>query len=84
MRVEGITTDSGPRFQVSDAYNPSRIFATSENLVGTTGWTEQHAELTTFADTRLLLVRVVRSVSNKLDNQITGTVRVDDVRLVPE
>jgi hypothetical protein len=84
MRVEGITTDSGPRFQVSDAYNPGRIFATSENLVGTTGWTEQHAELTTFADTRLLLVRVVRSVSNKLDNQITGTVRVDDVRLVPE
>jgi len=84
MRVQGVTTDSGPRFQVSDAYNASRIFATSEDLVGTSGWTEQHAELTTSADTRLLLVRVVRSVSNKLDNQITGTVWIDDVRLVPE
>jgi len=69
---------------VSDAYNPSRIFTTSENLVGTSGWTEQRAEFTTFADTRLLLVRVLRPVSNKLDNQIAGTVRIDDVRLAPE
>jgi hypothetical protein len=81
MRVQGITTDSGPRFQVCDAYNMGNIFVSSESLVGTAGWSEQHAEFTTIADTRLLLVRVVRPVSNKLDNQIAGIVWVDDVRL---
>jgi hypothetical protein len=84
MRVREITTDSGPRFQVCDAYNMSKIFVSSENLVGTSDWSEQHAEFTTLADTRLLLLRVVRSVSNKLDNQIAGTVWIDDVRLISE
>ena len=84
MRVQGITTDSGLRFQVRDAYSMGNIFLSSENLVGTSGWSEQHAEFTTFADTRLLLVRVVRSVSGKLDNQIAGTVWIDDVRLASE
>jgi hypothetical protein len=84
MRVQGITTDSGPRFQVHDAYNMGNIFVSSEKLVGTSGWSEQRAEFTTLADTRLLLVRVVRPVSDKLDNQIAGTVWIDDVRLSSE
>jgi len=47
MRLQGITTDSGLRFQVRDAYNMDNIFVSSENLVGTSGWLEQHAEFTT-------------------------------------
>ena len=81
MRVQGITTDSGLRLQVCDAYNMGNIFVTSENLVGTSGWSEQHAEFTTFVDTRLLLVRVIRPASDKLDNQIAGTAWIDDIRL---
>ena len=84
MRLQGTTTDSGLRFQVRDAYNMDNIFVSSENLVGTSGWLEQHAEFTTLPDTRLLLLRVVRPVSTKLDNQIAGTVWIDDVRLAPE
>jgi hypothetical protein len=84
MRVQDITTDSGPRFQACDAYDMGNIFVSSENLVGTSGWSEQHAEFTTLPDTRLLLLRVVRSVSNKLDNQIAGAVWIDDVRLISE
>jgi hypothetical protein len=59
------------------------LFAATENLVGTSGWSEQRAEFTTAADTRLLLVRVVRPVSNKLDNRIGGAVWIDGVRLGP-
>jgi hypothetical protein len=81
MRAQGITTDSGLRFQVCDAYNMGNIFVSSENLVGTSGWLEQSAEFTTFPDTRLLLLRLIRPVSTKLDNQIAGTVWIDDVRL---
>jgi hypothetical protein len=81
MRVLGITTDSGLGLQVCDAYNMGNIFVSSENLVGTSGWSEQHAEFATFADTRLLLVRVIRPASGKLDNQIAGAVWIDDIRL---
>jgi hypothetical protein len=81
MRVHGITTDSGLGLQVCDAYNLGNIFVSSENLVGTSGWSEQHAEFATFADTRLLLVRVIRPASGKLDNQIAGAVWIDDIRL---
>jgi hypothetical protein len=84
MRVQGITTDSGLRFQVCDAYNMGNIFVSSENLVGTSGWLEQSAEFTTLPDTRLLLLRLIRPVSTKLDNQIAGTVWIDDVRLARE
>jgi hypothetical protein len=84
MRVQGITTDSGPRFQVCDAYDRGKIFVSTENLVGTSDWSEQHTAFTTLADTRLVLLRVVRSVSNKLDNQIAGTVWIDDVRVAAE
>ena len=84
MRVLGITTQSGIRFQVCDAHNLGNIFVSSENLVGTSGWSKQQAEFTTSADTRLVLVRVVRPGSGKLDSQIAGTVWIDDVRLATE
>jgi len=84
MRVQGITTDSGPRLQVCDAYNFGHLFAATENLVGTSGWSEQHPEFTTSADTRLLLVRVVRPVSSKLDTRIGGTIWIDNVQLKAE
>jgi hypothetical protein len=84
MRVQGITTDSGLRFQLCDAYKMSNVFVLSENLVDTSDWSEEHAEFTTLADTHLLLLRVVRPVSTKLDNRIAGTVWIDDVRLAPE
>ena len=81
MRTEGISTDSGGKFQVCDAYNPGDLFASTENLVGTHGWSEEHAEFTTHGNTRLLLVRVARPMSLKLDNKIAGTVWVDGVSL---
>jgi hypothetical protein len=81
MRVQGITTDSGLRLEVRDAYNMRNPLVSTENLVGTSGWSEQRGVFTTLADTHLLLVRLVRPASDKLDNQITGTAWIDDVNL---
>jgi hypothetical protein len=53
-------------------------------MVGTSGWFSQQLEFETNADTRLLIVRVARPPSNKLDNQISGTVWIDRVSLIPE
>jgi tetratricopeptide (TPR) repeat protein len=84
MRVQGITTDTGPRFQVCDAYHPGDLFVSTDNLIGTSGWVEQHAEFTTNTDTGLLLIRVSRPLSGKFDNQIAGSVWIDRVSLRAE
>jgi tetratricopeptide repeat protein len=84
MRVQGITTDSGPRFQVLDAYDPGNALVSTENLVGTSGWSDQKAEFTTKPVTSLLLLRVARPSSARLDSRIAGTVWIDRVSLTAE
>ena len=84
MRTDAITTDSGPRFQVFDAYNLARMLGATENAVGTSGWIERGLEFKTPEDTRLLLIRIARPASRKFDNKIRGTVWIDKVRLVAE
>jgi Tetratricopeptide repeat len=84
MRVKGITTDSGVRFQLFDAYEMSRLFLSTENLVGTSGWSTQQLEFKTDADTHLLIIRIARPPSSKFDNQIAGAVWIDAVRLNSE
>jgi hypothetical protein len=82
--MKGISTDSGPRFQVFDAFDMGKLFVSTENTVGTSGWSSQHLEFKTKADTHLLIVRVARPPSEKLDNLIGGTVWIDRVSLTPE
>ena len=81
MRVQGVTSDSGPRFQICDAYDVGRLFLSTENRVGTSGWLPQQLEFRTDRDTRLLVLRVARSLSRKFDNQIAGTVWIDRLTL---
>jgi hypothetical protein len=57
------------------------IFLSTRNLVGSSDWLEEHADFTTNADTQLLVVRVARPASSKLDNRIAGTVWIDGVSL---
>lgn len=81
MRSQGITTDSGPRFEILDAYETGTRFASTQNLLGTHPDSEQQAEFITGPKTRLLLVRVARPISLKLDNRITGSVCINRISL---
>src|SRR5260370_2184124 len=54
LRVQEITTDSGPRFQICDAYNTGNTFVSSENPIGTSDSSQHHAAFTTSPDTHLL------------------------------
>lgn len=84
IKTEGITTDSGLRFEIRDAYDPRRLDRFSENFVGdTSGWVPVEFNFTAGPDTRLVVVGVVRAPSKKLDNLIAGKAWVDDVVLVP-
>jgi len=85
MKTEGITTDSGPRLEVRDPYDPSALDKFSEDLEGThPGWTTRTIDFTTGPQTELIMVIIRRLPSRKLDNQIAGKVWVDDVRMTPE
>lgn len=81
LRTEGITTDSGPRVEIYDAYDMRKLFLSTENLIGTTAWKNEELDFQTPADTQLLIVKVARPISEKFDNEIAGSVWVNDVRL---
>jgi tetratricopeptide (TPR) repeat protein len=84
IRVEGITTDSGPRFELYDAYEMGQLFVSTKNMIGTSDWSLQQLEFETGDNTDLLIARVGRPLSHKFDNQISGTVWIDDMSIVPE
>ena len=81
MRSDGVSTDCGPRFQIVDAYDPGTLLASTQNVVGTHSELEQQVEFTTGENTRLLLVRVARPISLKLENRVKGAVWIDRIRL---
>jgi len=84
FRTEGITTDSGPRLEVRDVYDPASLDKFSESLTGNTeGWTSVILDFKTTPKTTLVLVMLARLPSQKLDNQIAGRVWLDDVSLTP-
>ena len=84
MKTEGITTDSGPRLEVYDAYDQAALDKTTEDLIGTTNaWTTLTLDFVTGAKTQMIVLRLKRSPSLKLDNLISGKVWLDDVRITP-
>jgi hypothetical protein len=82
LKTEGITTDSGPRLEVRDAYDGSALQKFSEGLTGSSGgWSQAILDFATGAKTELVIVGVARLPSAKLDNLIAGKVWVDDLSL---
>lgn len=83
LRTEGITTDSGMRFEIYDSKRPAALTLLTPNLVGTNPWTRVNTSFVTGADTNLLVIALRRIPSQKFDNKLRGTVWVDDVSLMP-
>ncbi|HEV2178175.1 MAG TPA: tetratricopeptide repeat protein [Terriglobia bacterium] len=84
MKTEGITTDSGPRIEVRDYYDPRALDLFSASLLGTTpGWSQIDMDVKTGPKTELVGISVSRLPSEKIDSLIAGKVWVDDVKLTP-
>jgi hypothetical protein len=79
LRAQGITTDSGPRFQIRDAGDPAELFLQTDDVVGNSSWVQRQVDFKSGPSTRLLELRVARPPSAKFDNRIAGTVWVDQV-----
>jgi tetratricopeptide (TPR) repeat protein len=84
MKTEGITTDSGPRLEVYDAYNAAALDKLSDDFTGSTdGWAPLLLDFAAGPRTELVVVRLTRLPSKKFDNLISGKVWLDDIQLTP-
>ena len=83
LRLEGISTDSGIRFAIHDAFHPAALQILSPDLLGSHPWSLVEADFVTGPQTHLLIIALRRLPSWKFDNKLRGTVWVDDVSLVP-
>jgi tetratricopeptide (TPR) repeat protein len=83
MRTEGITTESGLRFQIADPNHSGALNVQTENFMGSRPWTSVDADLTTGPATHFLLVRLFRDPSRLFENKLEGTVWIADVSLAP-
>lgn len=83
LRTEGISTDSGVRFWISDPRDSRRLDILTPNIIGTQPWSLEEAEFTTGPETRLVRITLRRDPTRKLDNKLRGQAWIDDVSLTP-
>ena len=82
LRLEGVSTDSGIRFAIYDAFRPAALQMLSSDSAGSHPWSLVETDLVTGPETHLLIIALRRVPSWKFDNKLRGTVWVDDVSLV--
>jgi tetratricopeptide (TPR) repeat protein len=83
LRLEGISTDSGIRFAINDAFDNAALQVLTPDLVASHPWSLVEADFVTGPKTHLLIIALRRVPSWKFDNKLRGRVWVDDVSLVP-
>ena len=82
MRTEGITTESGMRFSVTDPNHNGALSMLTDNFTGSHAWTPVDVDLTTGPTTHFVLVRLIREPSRLFENKLEGTVWIADVSLI--
>jgi tetratricopeptide (TPR) repeat protein len=81
MRTEGITTESGMRFSITDPNHNGTLNVLTDNFTGSHAWTSVDADLTTGPATQFVLVRLIREPSRLFENRLEGKVWIADVSL---
>jgi hypothetical protein len=81
VKTEGITTENGISFLISDP-NQGAAMVTTENLTGTHAWTPVDVDYTTAPVTHFLAIQLRRSPSRLFENKLSGTAWIGDVSLV--
>jgi tetratricopeptide (TPR) repeat protein len=83
IRTEGVTTDQGIRFRISDAEVPANLDEIFGQFTGSNPWSSINHDLVVAPKTRLLRIEVLRQPSMKFDNKVAGTAWIDDLKLEP-
>jgi tetratricopeptide (TPR) repeat protein len=82
LKTEGLTTENGISFLISDPNHGAAVVAT-ENFTGTHSWTPVDVDYTTTPATHFLSIQVRRAPSRLFDNKLSGTAWIGDVSLTP-
>ena len=82
LKTEGLTTENGISFLISDPNHGAAVVAT-ENFTGTHSWTPVDADYTTTPATHFMSIQVRRAPSRLFDNKLSGTAWIGDVSLTP-
>jgi hypothetical protein len=83
LRTDQISTESGPRFSISDPNHSGAVNVLTDNLTGTHSWTASEADFAAGPQTHFVVVRLVRYPSRLFDNKLSGTVWIANLSLVP-
>jgi tetratricopeptide (TPR) repeat protein len=79
-KTEALESASGPRFAITDAYSKASYILT-DDVLETSPWRLQQAQFHTGANTRLVLLKIVRQPANPL---IRGKIWIDDLKLTEQ
>ena len=79
VKSDDLETANGPALTMMDGYG-NDIFGSTEETTGTTAWHRVETELTTRADTKLLILAILRRPGT---TRIQGKFWVDDAALTP-
>jgi tetratricopeptide (TPR) repeat protein len=82
LRTEALTTNSGIFLRLNTPFNDA-VGAATPQVTGTVPWTRFTTKWKAATDVHIAQICLVRLQSQKLDNQISGSVWLDDVALVP-
>jgi tetratricopeptide (TPR) repeat protein len=83
LHTDQISTESGMRFEIVDPKDQPHLDAVTKNETGTLPWALEQIDFATGPQTHLILIRLTRRPSQRLDNKLRGTVWVDDITIVP-
>jgi hypothetical protein len=83
VKAEGLTTDEGPFWGISDAENSARLNVETQAMRGSFERSRIILDLTVPAATQILEIRLLRHSSLRFDSGIAGTLHIYEVSLVP-
>ena len=78
IKSENVTTSSGPRVAIADAYSGANLLLT-DDVLDTHPWQEMTGTFRAPVSTQLIAVKILRAPA---DTRIRGRVWIDDLRLV--
>lgn len=83
LKSEGITTESGIRFSITDPHDLAAVNITTDNLTGSHPWTSVNTDVLTGPSTHFVSVKVVRPLSRMFESKLAGTAWIANVSLIP-
>jgi hypothetical protein len=81
VKAEGLSTNEGVAIRLRDREAPARFTFVSDQMHGTTDWTDWNYTVVIPEATRLLEISIIREPSTKLDNRIRGAALVSGLSL---